>query len=88
MVVIRAFGALGHPVEALIEFGEVVHFLPEKRGLFFDGPSLKVRGHLDRRRWGCRQRWWKQTKPSGGRGGVVGFKWSRKCNTSDVRRVT
>lgn len=56
MVVIRAFGALCHSVEALIQLGEVVAFLAEKGGLVFDSLSLRVRRHLGDCRWGCRRR--------------------------------
>lgn len=78
VIVIRAFGAVGHPVEALVEFGEVVDLLAQESGLVFDRLSLRVRGHLLGRRrrwgrWGYRRGWKIKAKPSAGYGRMLGF---------------
>lgn len=54
MIVIWTLGALAHPVEALVEFGEVVDLGAEEIGLVLDGLGLRVRRHVGSRRPRCR----------------------------------
>lgn len=76
VVVIGALGALGHPVEALVEFGELVDLGAEEIGLIFDGLSLRVVRHFRgcRRRWGCRRMEMKE-ETSARRGSFLVFGW-------------